>query len=111
MKKKGGAFSVTPPDFCRSETKESDLIQLIRQLGERGTMNILKIIAELREERACLDEVLIGLEKLSLKRTPRRGRPPAWSRVTSLTGSKSGNGLHNSMNGAPHLAAAGKAAH
>ena len=100
-----------PPDFCGADAKELDLIQLIRQLGERGTMNILKIIAELREERACLDEVLIGLEKLSLKRTPRRGRPPAWSRVASLTASRSGNGLSGSTNGAPHLAAAGKSAH
>ena len=75
-------------------------------------MNILKIIEELREERACLDEVLIGLEKLSLKRTPRRGRPPSWSRVASLTGSKNGNGLNGSMNDPPRLAAAaGKSAH
>jgi hypothetical protein len=75
-------------------------------------MNILKIIEELREERACIDEVLMGLERLSLKRTPRRGRPPAWSRVTSLTASKSSNGLNGSMNEPPRLAAsAGKSTH
>lgn len=75
-------------------------------------MNILKIIEDLREERACLDEVLMGLEKLALKRTPRRGRPPKWRRVTSLTASKASNGLNDSMNGTPRLAAsAGKSAH
>ena len=74
-------------------------------------MNILKIIAELREERACLDEVLIGLEKLSLKRTPRRGRPPAWSRVASHTASSNGNGLKYATNERPLLtASAGKSA-
>jgi hypothetical protein len=74
-------------------------------------MNLLKIIEELREERACLDEVLIGLEKLAYKRTPRRGRPPAWSRVTGVTASKSSNGLNGSMNEPPRLAAsAGKSA-
>ena len=74
-------------------------------------MNILKIIAGLREERACLDEVLIGLEKLSLKRTPRRGRPPAWRKVTSLAATtKSTNGMNGSVNGAPFTAATGKSA-
>jgi hypothetical protein len=71
-------------------------------------MNILKIIAELREERECLDEVLLGLERLSLKRTPRRGRPPLWSRVSSIGAPKNGNGLNGSMNAASHLAASGK---
>jgi hypothetical protein len=79
-------------------------------------MNILKIIEELREERACLDEVLISLEKLSLKRTPRRGRPPAWSKVasltvskTSVTASKSSNGLNGSTHvPRPLAASAGK---
>ena len=73
-------------------------------------MNIQKIIEDLREERACLDEVLIGLEKLALKRTPRRGRPPAWSRATSLTGSKSSNGPNGSSNGSAHLASSAKSA-
>ena len=73
-------------------------------------MNILKMIEELREERVCLDEVLISLEKLALKRTPRRGRPPAWSKMTSLTASKSSNGLNGSMNGAPLATSAGKSA-
>ena len=62
-------------------------------------MDVLKTIAELREERLHLDEAIISLEKLSLTRTPRRGRPPAWSRVTSLTGPQSRNGHNGSMNG------------
>ncbi len=73
-------------------------------------MNLLKTIAELREERACLDEVLIGLEKLSLKRSPRRGRPPAWSKMIGLTAPKNGNGLNGSTNGPPHLVSAVKSA-
>jgi len=39
-------------------------------------MEIHKIIAELQRERSYLDEALAGLERLSLKRAPRRGRPP-----------------------------------
>ena len=63
-------------------------------------MDVLKTIAELREERARLDEAIISLEKLSLNLTrPRRGRPPAWSRVTSLSGPQSRNGQNGSMNG------------
>jgi len=61
-------------------------------------MDVLKTIAELREERARLDEAIMSLERFSLTR-PRRGRPPAWSRVTSLTGPQSRNGQNGSMNG------------
>jgi hypothetical protein len=68
-------------------------------------MDILKIIAELREERARIDEALQGLENLSLNRTPRRGRPPAWSRVGKLAAQQEGNGSNGSMNGSRHLAA------
>ena len=39
-------------------------------------MDVQKIIAQLREERACIEEVLVGLEKLLNQRAPRRGRPP-----------------------------------
>jgi len=62
-------------------------------------MDIQKIIAELREERAHLDEAILRLEKLSLTRTPRRGRPPAWSRVASHIAPQSRNGQNGSMNG------------
>jgi hypothetical protein len=62
-------------------------------------MDILKIIAELRAERAHLDEALATLERLSLHLKPRRGRPPGWSRPTTPAISKSGNG-NGSTNGA-----------
>jgi hypothetical protein len=48
-------------------------------------MDIHKVIAELRAERDCLDEVLILLERLMLKRTPRRGRPPLWMKLNNTT--------------------------
>jgi hypothetical protein len=76
-------------------------------------MNILKIIAELQEERECLDQVLIGLEKLSLKR-PRRGRPPKWSqlRATGFAAPQSVavNGNGSSVNIPFQRAAAAKSA-
>jgi hypothetical protein len=46
-------------------------------------MDIRKVIAELRTERACLDEALMCLERLVLKRAPRRGRPPLWMKVSN----------------------------
>ena len=57
-------------------------------------MDIQRTIAELREERACLDEALIGLEKLAHLRAPRRGRPPAWLKPTVITEPKRVDGLN-----------------
>jgi hypothetical protein len=66
-------------------------------------MDIQKMIAELTEERACLDAALIGLEKLAQKRTPRRGRPPKWLRPMAIAESTKLNG---STNGNRHVASA-----
>ena len=66
-------------------------------------MDILKMIAELREEGVHLDEAIISLEKLLPNQTPRRGRPPAWSRVTNLTMPQSRNGHNGSVNGSALL--------
>jgi hypothetical protein len=65
-------------------------------------MDIQKMIAELTEERACIDDALIGLEKLAQKRTPRRGRPPKWLRPMVIAESKKLNG---STNGSSHVVA------
>jgi hypothetical protein len=62
-------------------------------------MDVLKTIAELREERARLDEAIISLEKLLPTRTPRRGRPPAWSTLTSLAEPHGRDGRNGSVNG------------
>jgi len=74
-------------------------------------MDIQKIIAEFRAELECLDEVIASLEKLSLKRTPRRGRPPAWARVHSVSASKKHNGWNGIANGSAPLAASAELTH
>jgi len=61
---------------------------------------ISKMIADLHEERSYLDEAIVSLEKLSLAGTPRRGRPPAWSKVASIVAPRNREGQNGSMNGA-----------
>lgn len=41
-------------------------------------MDVTKILAELRAERAQLEEAIMSLERLARGRGKRRGRPPAW---------------------------------
>lgn len=68
-------------------------------------MDILKIIAELREERARIDEAILTLEKLALQQMPRRGRPPAWTRVHRLAEPLGGKAPSDSKPAASHLTA------
>lgn len=48
-------------------------------------MDILKMITELRSERAAIEQALLVLERLAGSHGKRRGRPPAW-----LSAAKSG---------------------
>jgi hypothetical protein len=41
-------------------------------------MDVSKILAELKAERAQIEEAILSLERLARGRGPRRGRPPAW---------------------------------
>ena len=41
-------------------------------------MDITKMLQELREERAGVEEAILVLERLASGRGRRRGRPPAW---------------------------------
>lgn len=42
------------------------------------TVDVTRILAELRAERAQLEEAILSLERLARGRGKRRGRPPAW---------------------------------
>jgi hypothetical protein len=59
-------------------------------------MNLDQMIDDFREERAYIDEVIIGLTKLAQKRAPKRGRPPSWSRPTDITEPKKLDGRKGS---------------
>ena len=49
-------------------------------------MDVLKMLAELRQERAQVEEAIVALERLALGHGKRRGRPPVW--VTAATAPK-----------------------
>jgi hypothetical protein len=41
-------------------------------------MDVLKMIAELQQERAQIEETILTIERLASGTAKRRGRPPAW---------------------------------
>jgi len=41
-------------------------------------MDVIKMLAELRQERAQIEEAIMALERLARGQGKRRGRPPAW---------------------------------
>jgi hypothetical protein len=41
-------------------------------------MDVIKMLAELRQEREQLEEAILTLERLARGRGRRRGRPPLW---------------------------------
>ena len=54
-------------------------------------MDVLKMIAALRSERAAIDEALLVLERLAGSHGKRRGRPPAWmAAIRGTTGASAG---------------------
>jgi hypothetical protein len=41
-------------------------------------MDVLKMLAELRGQRAQIEQAILAIEELASGRGKRRGRPPAW---------------------------------
>ncbi len=41
-------------------------------------MDVLKMIAELQQERGQIEETIIAIERLASGQGKRRGRPPTW---------------------------------
>jgi hypothetical protein len=47
-------------------------------------MDVLKMLAELRDERAQIEQAILAIEHLASGRGKRRGRPPAWMKAASV---------------------------
>jgi hypothetical protein len=59
-------------------------------------MDVMKVLAELRQERQQLEEAIMTLERLARSRGKRRGRPPAWM---SQSGSSSSSSTTAALSG------------
>jgi hypothetical protein len=42
------------------------------------TMDVMRVLAQLRQEREQIGEAILSLERLASSRGRGRGRPPAW---------------------------------
>jgi hypothetical protein len=54
-------------------------------------MDVMKMLAELRQERTQLEEAIVTLERLARGRGKRRGRPPAWMQEVKRRGRPPGS--------------------
>jgi hypothetical protein len=54
-------------------------------------MDILKMLADLRQEREQIEEAIMTLERLARGRGRRRGRPPAWMTTVKRRGRPPGS--------------------
>jgi hypothetical protein len=58
-------------------------------------MDVLKMLADLRQEREQIEEAIITLERLARGRGRRRGRPPAWMSAIKRRGRPPGGKNRN----------------
>ena len=54
-------------------------------------MDVIKMLADLRQERAQIEEAILTLERLARGRGRRRGRPPAWMAAIKRRGRPPGS--------------------
>jgi hypothetical protein len=63
-------------------------------------MDVLKMLADLRQEREQVEEAIVTLERLARGRGKRRGRPPAWMSALKRRGRPPGSKNKNSKDSA-----------
>ena len=54
------------------------LLEALKRGARLPPMDTLKILAELRAERARLEDLILAAERYARGQGKRRGRPPAW---------------------------------
>jgi hypothetical protein len=54
-------------------------------------MDVLKMLADLRQEREQIEEAILTLERLARGRGRRRGRPPSWMSAIKRRGRPPGS--------------------
>jgi hypothetical protein len=63
----------------------------LKKEGETNKMDVLKMLADLRQEREQVEEAIVTLERLARGRGKRRGRPPAWMSALKRRGRPPGS--------------------
>jgi hypothetical protein len=74
---------------CSVFRTNQEPLQTLQNWGQH--MDLLKMLADLRQERAHIEEAILTLERLASGRGRRRGRPPAWMTTVKRRGRPPGS--------------------
>jgi hypothetical protein len=77
--------------MCANESRTRRTFIDSNTCGILPSMDIAKMLADLRQERDQVDEAIMVLERMALGRGKRRGRPPAWMTAVKRRGRPPGS--------------------
>jgi hypothetical protein len=61
------------------------------EIQTESTMDVAKMLTDLRQEREAIEEAIMTLERLARGRGKRRGRPPSWLAEVKKRGRPAGS--------------------
>src|ERR1700748_4017279 len=80
----------TPRSRVESKKEFATLNPVNAKNGARK-MDVMKMLAELKQEREHIEEAILTLERLARGRGKRRGRPPSWMKEVKRRGRPPGS--------------------
>jgi hypothetical protein len=75
--------------LVRFSERRPGLVRILHHAEKN--MDVLKMLADLRQEREQIEEAILTLERLARGRGRRRGRPPAWMAAIKRRGRPPGS--------------------
>jgi hypothetical protein len=87
----GEVRELKKPEPSKESSKELGTLNPVNVKNGVRKMDVMKMLAELKQEREHIEEAILTLERLARGRGKRRGRPPAWMKEVKRRGRPPGS--------------------
>jgi|SRR5215471_11852516 len=85
------AREMPKPEASVESSKELGTQNPVNVKNGARKMDVMKMLAELKQEREHIEEAILTLERLARGRGKRRGRPPSWMKEVKRRGRPPGS--------------------